>query len=105
MKEKRQTYVQLFLEDVELNISVKNDLTLHKDKEPLNRFGYIEITNGSLDDEPLFWDNLSFFLECGKKEFKEECGKELQKKGYVWKEIYKQIKTLLKQAKKLNIIE
>lgn len=41
------TYVQLYLEDVELNISVKNDLS--KQDSNLKNFGFIQITNGSLE--------------------------------------------------------
>jgi hypothetical protein len=99
-----QTYVQLYLNDIELNISVKRDLDGYKDNEPLYQSGYFQITDGKIEDKPLFWDNLTFFLECGKKEFKEECKTELKEKGYKWKETYKEIKTLLKQAKKLKLL-
>ena len=103
MKESNiQTYVQFYLEYVELNIAVKNDLS--KQDSNLKNFGYIQITNGSLEDKPLFWDNLNFFISGGKKEFKKECKPELKEKGYNWRKTYKQIKILLKQAEELNLI-
>lgn len=100
--EKISTYIQLFKDDVELNLGVNEDLTA-KDGV-LKNWGYIQITDGSLDTKPLFWDNTDFFLNCGKKEFKEDCKEELKERGYDWREIYKTIKTLLKRAKKLKII-
>lgn len=103
MKENNiQTYVQFYLEDVELNISVKNDLSRQEDK--LKNFGFIQITDWHVNTKPLFWDNLNFFILAGKKEFKEECKSDLKEKGYDWIKTYKQIKTLLKQAEELNLI-
>lgn len=104
MTDKINTYIQFYLDDIELNISVKEDLTGYLENEPLHQCGFIQITDGKLEDRPIFWDNVSYFIDCRKKEFKEECKKELQEKGYDWKQTYKQIKTLLKRAKKLNII-
>lgn len=98
-----QTYIQFYIEDVQLNLCVTKDLKPQEGN--LKNFGYFEITDGSLETKPLFWDNVDFFLECDKKAFKDECKKELVKAGYDWKEIYKIIKTLLKRAKKLKIIE
>ena len=93
-----KTYIQLFLNNVELNIEVTNTLDAKKN------FGYVRITDGGINTEPAFWDNLDFFVICDKKEFKKECKKELKEKGYNWKTTYKEIKTLLKRAKKLNIV-
>jgi hypothetical protein len=104
MENNIQTNVQFYLNDIELNISVKKDLSGYKENEPLYQFGYIQITDGKIGDRPLFWDNVCFFTECGKKEFKEECKTELKEKGYDWKETYRDIKTLLKQAKKLKLL-
>tara|TARA_R110000782_G_scaffold201763_1_gene290390 strand:+ start:4053 stop:4367 length:315 start_codon:yes stop_codon:yes gene_type:complete len=104
MKKNIITNVQFFLEDIELTITVKKDFTKYEKEEPLKNFGYIQITHGSINDKPIFWDGLNFFLECNKKEFEEECGEDLKRKGYDWKETYKIIKTLLKRAKKLNIL-
>ena len=99
-----QTNVQFCLNDIELNISVKKDLTGYKYDEPLYQFGYFQITDGKIGDKPLFWDNVCFFTECSKKEFKEECKEELKDKGYNWKETYRDIKILLKRAKKLKLL-
>ncbi len=104
-KDDINTYIQFYLDEVELNISVKDDLTRYDENEPLHNFGYIQVSTGHVDNEDCFWDNLNFFILAGKKEFKEECKKELQQKGFKdWKDIYKKIKILLKRAKKLNLI-
>ena len=104
-KDNVQTYIQFYLDEVELNISVKDDLSGHKENDPLRNFGHFQVSTGHKDNEDCFWDNISFFISAGKKEFKEECKKELQQKGFKdWKETYKKVKTLLKRAKKLNLI-
>jgi len=92
-------YVHIHLNDVELSVAVTDSL---KKKE--NNFGYIQITDCSKDNEPIFWDGINFFLKCGKKEFKKECKKQLKKKNYNWKETYKEIKTLLKKAIELELL-
>ena len=103
-KDDVQTYIQFYLDEVELNISVKDDLSGHKEGEPLHNFGYIQISTGHKDNEDCFWDNVSFFVSAGKKEFKANFKKELEEKGLDWKEAYKKVKILLKRAKKLNLI-
>ena len=104
MENKINTYVRFYLNDIELNICVKEDLSGYKENEPLYRFGYFQITDGRIEDRPLFWDKVSYFIECGKKEFKKECKKELKEKEYNWKETYRDIKILLKRAKKLKLL-
>lgn len=101
-KDNIHTNVQFYLDDIELNISVKNDLSAQDGG--LKNFGFIQITDGGLDTESIFWDNLSFFLDCSKKEFKKECKKELKKAGYNWKEIYATVKELLNRAVELKIL-
>jgi hypothetical protein len=100
--EKINTYVQFYKGDVELNISVKSDLTLQEGN--LKNFGYFEITDGSLGKKSIFWDSVDFFLDCSKKEFKEVCKEQLEEAGYNWKEVYDTIQSLLKRAKKLKLI-
>lgn len=95
-------FVHLHLNDVELSVAVTD--SLKKQEGNLKNFGYIQITDGSNEDKPIFWDGINFFLECGKKEFKEECKKQLKKKNYNWKETYKEIKTLLKKAVELELL-
>ncbi len=104
MENKISTHVQLYLNDIELSIAVKENLSGYKDGEPLYQVGWFEITNGPIEDKPLSWDNLSFFISCGKKEFKEECKEELKEKERNWKETYTDIKILLKRAKKLKLL-
>lgn len=104
-KDSVQTYIEFYLDEVELNIAVKEDLSRYKEGEALCNFGHIQVSTGYLDNKDCFWDNLSFFISAGKKEFKEECKEELKQKGFEdWKSIYKKIKVLLKRAKKLNLI-
>lgn len=103
-KDDVQTYIQFYLDEVELNISVKDDLTGHKENKPLYNFGYFEISGGNIGEKPIFWDGIEWTLKVGKKEFKKEFSKELKEKGLDWKEAYKKVKILLKRAKKLNLI-
>lgn len=103
-KDDVQTYIQFYLDEVELNISVNEDLSGHKENEPLHNFGYFEITTGNIGEKPIFWDGIEWTFEVGKKEFKKEFKKELEEKNLDWKDIYKKVKTLLKRAKKLNLI-
>ena len=103
MENKIQTYVQFFLDDVELNISVTDKLK--KQKGALKDFGYIQIDSGSLDAHKCFWDCIKFFQKCNYKEFKGECKKDLYKGNFPVKQTYKAIKKLLKRAQKLNILD
>lgn len=100
--DKIQTYVQLFLNDVELNISVTNKLK--RQEGNLKDFGFIQINNGGRDSETVFWDNLSFFYNVKYKAFKKECGDDLKKISFPPKKTYKTIKKLIKRAKKLDLI-
>ena len=97
-----QHYVHLHTNDVELVISVTNKLK--RQTGNLEKFGWITISTGMLEDEDISWDNLFFFLSCDFKEFKKECGSELREKNFKTKKIFKEIKQLLKQANKLNLL-
>lgn len=100
--EKIQTYIQLYHEDVELNICVKDDLS--RQDEKLKNFGFIQVSTGSIKEKPCFWDNIDFFIKRKKKKFEKECGKELLKKGFEVDKTYESIKVLLERAKKLNLL-
>ncbi len=102
MKDKIQTYVQLYSGNVELNVAVTEELKLQEGN--LKNFGHIEVTDGTVGGENCFWDNLFYFYSISAKKFKKECGKELNKKGYEVEQTYKDIKRLIKRAKKLKII-
>ena len=102
MENKIQTYVQFFLDDVELNISVTDKLK--KQEGNLKGFGHFQISSGSIGAHECFWDNISFFQNCGYKEFKEECKDDLNKGDFPVKQTYKAIKKLLRRAEKLNIL-
>jgi hypothetical protein len=105
MKKKQtniQTYVQLYLDDVELNISVTDKLKRQEDR--LKNFGYIQVTTGAVDEKPVFWDGIEFFLECDEKQFKKECKRDLDKAGFDCDTTYKIIKKLLKRAIKLKLL-
>ena len=97
-----QAYVQLYLNDVELNISVTDKLKAHDGN--LKNFGFFEISDGGIDTKPIFWDGIEWTIKVGKKEFKKEMKKQLDKRNYNWKEVYHDVKALLKKAKELNLI-
>lgn len=97
-----RTYVQFFLDEVELNISVTDKLK--KQEGILKAFGHIQVSSGSINAHECFWDNLHYFQNCDYKEFKEECKKDLDKGDFSVKQTYKTIKKLLKRAEKLNIL-
>lgn len=97
-----QHYVHLHTDNVELVISVTKKLK--KQTEDLEKFGWIDVSTGLRDDEAINWDNLNFFLECDFEDFKKECKEELREKGFKTKKIFKEIKQLLKEANKLNIL-
>ena len=97
-----QTYVQLFLDDIELNISVTDKLK--RQKGNLKNFGFIQITDGGKDSETVFWDGLQSFFDVKYKVFKEECEDDLKKINFPPKKTYKTVKKLIKKAKKLDLI-
>ena len=70
----------------------------------MKNFGYIQVTTGAIDEKPVFWDGIDFFLECGKKQFKKECEEDLDKAGFDCNTTYKSIKKLLKRAVKLKLL-
>lgn len=102
MKDKIQTYVQLFKGDVQLTLLV--DKKLKATSEYIKNLGYFEITNGTLNDKHLFLGNLLFFTEVDNISLLKEISEDLKEKGYKPKEILKHIKSLLKRAKKLKIL-
>jgi hypothetical protein len=102
MKDIIKTYVQLYSNNVELNIAVTKDLK--REEGNLKNFGYIQITEGGIDEKGIFWDNLEFFFDVSFKDYKKECGEDLEKGSYNKKQTYKDIKRLLKRAHKIGII-
>ena len=91
------TYVQLYLNNVELNIAVTEKLKGGKDR--LKNFGWFEISDGTIDAETCSWDNLSFFNEVSFELFKNECKEDLKRCGFSAKKVYKDINKLMKRAK------
>ena len=100
--EKISRAVELQIRMVRLNITVKKNLKAREDR--LKNWGFIEITDGSIHSEECFYDNIDFFMNCTKKEFQEECKQDLKDKGYNWRETYKDIKKLIKEAVRLKIL-
>lgn len=90
--------IEFYKDNVTLTIYLKEDLT---PQFPL--FGHVEVHSGALIDESDFWDSLDWSISCNKEEFKKELKKSLEKKGYNWKDTYKDMKYLLNKAKKLNL--
>ena len=99
---KIHTSVELSIDSTTLNISTSDKLKSHKGN--LKNFGYIQVTTGTVDEKPVFWDGIDFFLECGKKQFKKECEEDLDKAGFDCDTTYKSIKKLLKRAVKLKLL-
>lgn len=96
------TYVVFYRNDTMLHVSVKKDLTA-TDGNLIND-GYFIFHNGKLDTKELFWDNLSYFIHCSKKQFKKDSKQELEEQDLDWKNCYKDMKHLIKRAKKLNLL-
>lgn len=102
MKTKIGTYVQLYLNNVELNISVTEDLK--REEGNLKNFGWFEISDGTINGETCSWDNLSYFFNLSFKDFKKECGDDFKRCGFGAKKTWKDINRLLKRAIKLNLL-
>lgn len=102
MKTKIGTYVQLYLNNVELNIAVQEDLKGETDR--LKNYGWFEISDGSINGETCSWDNLQFFFNLSLKDFKKECGEDLKRCGFGAKKTWKGINKLLKRAIKLKLL-
>lgn len=84
---------------VELEIDVDKDF-----KPSKHNFGQIKI--GSIytgNMEECTWDNLDFFFTASKKDIKEECKKELEFKNLYTPGIFKTIRELVKEARKLGL--
>ena len=97
-----QHYAHLSTDSVELAICLTDKLK--KQQGNLEKFGWLTISTGYIADKDISWDNLDFFLSCDYASFKDECNSELREKGFKPKKIFKQIKQLLKEANKLNIL-
>ena len=95
--------IELSTYNVKLNISVNSELKKEESKN-LENFGFIEVATGTINAESCFWDNINFFISVSKKQFKEECRKELKQKGFKWKDIYKEIKQLIDEAIRLDLL-
>jgi hypothetical protein len=92
--------VTLYTDNVELSVYVNKDLG--KDSESLaHPFGHIcDCVNR---DTKFDWDNLDYFLDYNKEKQK-ETKKELKEKG-AWKPgMNKEIKALIKEAKRLQLL-
>lgn len=92
-------YISFYKNDVTLEIWVDEELRPDK-----NLFGSITVSSGQIGAEEAYWDNLSYFLNLSKKEFKKECKEELVKLGFSWKEVYIDMVYLLDKAKKLGLL-
>lgn len=97
-----QHYIHLHTDNVELVISVTDKLK--RQTGSLEKFGWLTISTGELNKQDISWDNLFYFLSCDFKTFKDECKEELREKGFKTKKIFKEIKQLLKEANKLDIL-
>ena len=99
--EKIYTEVQFWVNNTTLNVTVTKDLK--KEEGNLKNFGHIQIHDGSIHTEEVFWDNLEWFFKIGRKK-KKEIKKELKEKGQYYKGVVKDIKRLIKRAKELDLL-
>src|SRR5690606_2203865 len=95
------TEVQCKVNNVTLNITVTKDLK--KETGNLKNFGYIQIHDGRVDTEGVFWDNLEWLFEINKDK-KKEIKEELKEKGQYYKGVVKDIKRLIERAKELDLL-
>ena len=100
--EKINTYAEFWAGNVKLNVSTTKKLKGVKGR--MQNWGYFEITDGSLTTKPIFYDRLSFFMDCGRKEFKKECKEEIENIGLDWDEIFRDVKRVIKRAIKLGLL-
>lgn len=58
-----------------IDVAIKDNLKPHKKKDRLRNFGHIELKpiKTSVEQECLFWDNLTFFLESSIEEIHKDC--------------------------------
>ena len=66
-------------------------------------FGYIEIHDGSLDSEAVFWDNLGYFFKIGKKK-KKSIKQDLKVDEQFYPGVVGDIKKLIKKAFEIEIL-
>jgi hypothetical protein len=102
MKEKIEVahQVTLYTDDVELCIYVNKDLG--KDSDKLSHpFGHI--CDCVSRDSKFDFDNLSYFLDYNKEKQKEIKKELIEKRAWV-KGLNKQIKALIKEAKRLKLM-
>lgn len=95
------TNVELYIGNTTLVVSVTD--TLKKQEGNLKNFGHICIHDGSMDTKEVFWDNLSYFFEIDRKKEK-SIKKELKMNGQYYKGVVKDVKKLVKRAKKLDLL-
>jgi len=95
-------YINIHTDNVELTISVTDKLK--KQEGNLKGFGWINVFTGMKDEENVSWDNLNFFIQNGYKKFKKECKEDLIGKGFKPKKIFKEIKQLLEEAVRLDLL-
>ena len=93
--------VELYLNNVTLNISVTE--ALGRQEGTLKNFGYIQIHDGSIHTDGVFWDNLEWFFKIDKYK-KKEIKEELKEKGQYYKGVVKDIKRVIERAKELDLL-
>jgi HKD family nuclease len=99
--EKIYTEVQFRVNNTTLSVTVTKDLK--KEEGNLKNFGYIQIHDGSIYTEEVFWDNLEWFFKINKDK-KKEIKEELKEKGQYYKGVVKDVKRLVERAKELDLL-
>lgn len=84
---------------IELEVDVDKDL-----KPSEYNFGEIKVSSIYLTkEEECSWDGMGFFFNATKKEIKLECKQELVAKELYVKGIFRTIRELIKEARKLGL--
>lgn len=84
---------------IELEIYVDQDLKPYQQNIGSIRISSIYITN----EEKCSWDNLDFFFNASKKDIKRECKKELEFKNLYVKGIFKTMRELIEETRRLGL--
>ena len=87
------------------DIWIELEIDVDKDFKPSEyNFGQIKISpTYTSNTEECTWDNLDFFFTASKKDIKDECKKELEFKNLYIPGIFKTIRELTKEARRLGL--
>jgi hypothetical protein len=94
--------IQFYKNEVTLEVYLNDDLKSQNDTSGI--FSSFIIDTGMIDCKPKYWDNIDFFLKRNKHVIKKECKADVVELGLKWKDVYADVKYLIKKAKRLGYI-